>query len=200
MANDRFGQADCLLSDGRVLIVGGTSVLFGHNGYSHVLATAELYNAATRTFSPTKSDMSIGRDRPTASVLPNGKVLIAGGQGPSGTSIDYSEVFDPQTETFSRLPGTQGTARMAHNAAVLPDGNVVLTGGWCAPIKATTDAVEEFDYATQTYIAEPALPFSSHDAAQVLFPDGLLLVAGGKSVTAKGVSTSIKTGAWTVPD
>jgi N-acetylneuraminic acid mutarotase len=194
MATDRFGHAACLLTDGAVLIVGGTSVLFGKNGYAHVLASAEVYDPATEHFSATKSDMTIGRDRPTANLLPDGRVLIAGGQGEDGKSINYSEIYDPKTQTFSALAGSQITDRMAHSTGALPDGHLLLTGGWCATAKSTTTNVEEFDPVSLTFKPDPPLPFSSHDAAQVVFPDGLVLVTGGKSVDTKNNSTSIAAG------
>jgi hypothetical protein len=199
MNADRFGHAACLLIDGRVLIAGGTSVLFGRGGYANVLASAEVFDPTTGLFTPTKSDMSIGRDRPTASLLPNGTVLIAGGQGPGGVAIGYAEIYDPKTETFSRVASSQVTVRMAHNAGTLPNGHILLTGGWCAPTKSTTNSVEEFDPVALTFTPEQPLPFSSHDAAQVVFPDGVVLVAGGKTVDATGAANAISGGAWAKP-
>jgi hypothetical protein len=200
MAADRFGHAACLLADGTVLIVGGTSAQFGHNGYSHVLSSAEIFDPATGAFTRTKSDMSIGRDRPTASLLPDGKVLIAGGQGPDGEAIHYSEIYDPSTKLFSTVVSVQITDRMAHSTCTLPSGHLLLTGGWCATSKTTTASVEEYNPATMMFVPEPSLPFKSHDAAQIAFPDGMVLVAGGKSVTKSNQSTSVSAGAVARPN
>ncbi len=197
MSDDRFGHAACLMADGRVLVVGGTSVLFGRNGYAHVLASADIYNPATETFSRVRSEMAVGRDRPTATLLPDGKVLVAGGQGSDGASIGFSEIFDPVTETFSKVISNQLTPRMAHCASILPNNKVILTGGWSAPAHATTSSVEEFDPATQSFIDQPPMPFSCHDAAQVVFSDGKVLVAGGKTVKSNGYASALDIGATT---
>jgi hypothetical protein len=199
MTFDRFGQACCLLADGDVLVVGGTSVLFGHGGYAHVLASAEIYDPVTQLFRSTAADMTVGRDRPTANLLPDGTVLIEGGQGPNGESITYSEIYDPKTDAFTKVAEPQGVARMAHCCGELPDGKLIITGGWCAPIKATTNSVEEFDPPTNQFTTQSALPFSSHDAAQVVFSDGEVLVAGGKTVAATGAADGIDQAAWAKP-
>jgi hypothetical protein len=199
MTNDRFGHAACLLSDGRVLIVGGTSVLFGKGGYSTVLSSAEIYDPSTRTFRVTGTPMTMGRDRPTASLLPDGTVLIAGGQGPGGASIDYAEVYDPKKDRFTRLPANEQVPRMAHCSCTLPNGSLLFTGGWSAPSDSTTSTVEEFDPNTLQFTMEEPLPFSSHDAAQVVFPDGEVLVAGGKTVSSNGTADGIRSGAWAIP-
>jgi hypothetical protein len=80
MSNGRLRPTATLLADGRVLIVGG----LGLNSPSGRLSSAELYNPATGTWAPTGS-MSTVRWNHTATLLPNGKVLVAGGS-PSNTS------------------------------------------------------------------------------------------------------------------
>jgi hypothetical protein len=192
MAEDRFGHAACRLNDGRVLVVGGTSWVIGHA--SRVLASAEIYDPKTDRFTRTRGDLAVGRDRPTVTPLPDGKVLVAGGQGPNGQAIDFSELFDPSTGEFTKIAASQGVPRMAHGASVLPNGEIVLAGGWSAPSKATTPSAMLFDPAMQTFAPLTDLPFAVLDDAQITFPDGETLVAGGKS--AKGnTSTSLDTGA-----
>ncbi len=67
-----------LLGNGKVLIAGGTSCLGGNCPGNSVLATAELYDPITKTFSAT-GKMTTPRAYHVASALNNGKVLIAGG-------------------------------------------------------------------------------------------------------------------------
>ena|SRR3990172_7072929 len=69
----------------------------------------------------------------TATVLPDGRVLIAGGfrKGPDGYSQIYShtaEVFDPKTQIFT-LTGEMHSERSGHTATLLPNGNVLIAGG-----------------------------------------------------------------------
>jgi len=190
LTDDRFGQDAVRLADGRVLVVGGTHWFVRRP--SVPLASVEIYDPSTELFHPTRGPMLFARDRPTATLLPNGSVLVAGGQNGAGEPAQ-AELFDPKTETFSLLPSPLVSPRMAHSAAALPDGRVMLSGGWSVPLAATTGSVELYDPKTQTFSAEPPMPFGSHDQALLIFPNGLALVAGGKEAGA-GRETSLATG------
>ncbi len=190
LMGDRFGQDAVRLADGRVLVVGGTHWHVGRPGVS--LATAEVYDPATGWFRPTRAPMLLPRDRPTATLLPDGTVLIAGGQNGAGEP-DQAELFDPRTETFALLPGRMAAPRMAHAAAPVPGGRVLLAGGWSVPLAATTGSAELFDPKTLTFIPTPALPEGAHDQALIVFLSGRVLVAGGKQVGG-GRETSLASG------
>jgi len=190
LAEDRFGHDAVRLADGRVLVVGGTHWFVRRPGVQ--LASAEIYDPATGLFHPTRGPMAFARDRPTATLLPDGTVLIAGGQNGASEPI-RAEVFDPKSETFSLLPFPMVSPRMAHCAASLPDGTVLLSGGWSVPLAATTGSAELYDPKTQKFTAEPPLPAGAHDQALLVFPNGLALTAGGKEAGA-GRETSLATG------
>ena len=187
---DRFGHAAARLADGRVLVVGGTHWFVGQSGQA--LALAEIYDPVTGRFQTTREPMHFPRDRPTANLLPDGTVLIAGGQNSAGEPTQV-EVFHPATETFTLLSSALITPRMAHSAGVLPDGRVIIAGGWSAPIQATTAATELFDPQIQRFTPAPTLGASSHDLALLIFPNGLILAAGGKHVQ-NGRERSLETG------
>jgi len=111
-----------LLPDGKVLVAGGynPTLVFG------ALASAELYDPALGTWRATGS-LNIGHRRHTATLLPNGTVLVASGQFLS--EITTAEIYDPATETWT-VTGSLHTPRIADSATLLSDGNVLVAGGY----------------------------------------------------------------------
>jgi len=191
LSADRFGQAAARLLDGRILLVGGTHWHVGQPGVP--LASADVFDPRTGRFHRTPGDMTVPRDRPTATLLPDGTVLIAGGQnGASGPRL--AELFHPDTETFTPLAAPLTQARMAHADLLLPDGRVLLAGGWGPDAHATLTSCEIYDPTMRSFTPGPPLPFSAHDAALLQFLDGLILAAGGKHV-GQGQESSINAGA-----
>jgi hypothetical protein len=72
--------------------------------------------------------MRAEREEHTATLLPNGKVLLAGGATGSSGTIASVELYDAATRTFVAVPA-MSTPRSGHAATLLPDGSVVITGG-----------------------------------------------------------------------
>ena len=107
MTTARAGHTATLLLDGRVLIVGGDAT-----------GTAELYDPATRTFTPAGNGTT-GHGG-TATLLADGRVLIAGG--------NKSELYDPSTGTFGPT-GKMVDAQSGFAATLLMNGQVLITGG-----------------------------------------------------------------------
>ena len=64
----------------------------------------------------------------TATLLADGRVLIAGGEDARNTPLASAEVYDPKTGTFS-LTGSMATAWEGQEAVAFPDGRVLLVGG-----------------------------------------------------------------------
>src|SRR5438874_788641 len=81
------------LRNGRILIAGGSD---GRNA----LASLEIYDPATRTFSSAPGTMLVPRESHTATSLANGRVLIAGGSNASG-ALDAAELYDPAGGTLT---------------------------------------------------------------------------------------------------
>jgi hypothetical protein len=125
MAGARVAHAATRLNDGRVLVIGGTDN--SSCGLSCTgLASAELYDPATGEFSPTGSMSDPGMSG-TATLLSDGRVLVAGGRSTSGP-LAGAELYDPATGRFSRT-GSLVTARDEDTATPLPDGRVLIAGG-----------------------------------------------------------------------
>jgi N-acetylneuraminic acid mutarotase len=99
----------------------------GYNNSSGALASAELYDRATNTWSAAAS-LTTGRFLHTATLLHSGQVLVAGGAWFSG-ALASAELYDPVTNTWS-VAGSLITARAIHTAALLPSGQVLVAGGY----------------------------------------------------------------------
>jgi hypothetical protein len=125
-----------LLPDGSVLVAGGFDVTQppGIGGSPEIVATAELYDPSTGTWSATGS-MSTPRQDHTATRLTNGKVLVVGGyrnaipgyeSRPAG--LNTAELFDSATGTWSAT-GSMDIVRANHGTTLLPDGKVLVEYG-----------------------------------------------------------------------
>ena len=185
MATDFFSIAPMLtqrnqhtatrLADGRVLIVGG-SVFSGGSS-----TLAELYNptgSSGASFTAAGS-MSTPRTGHTATLLADGKVLIAGGSsnGAASGALSSAELYDPATGSFSLIAGGMTAARSFHTAALLPDGRVLIAGG--ANSTATLASAELYDPATGSFAATGTMAKTRQRHTATPLPGGKVLIAGG---------------------
>lgn len=121
--------------------------------------------------------MRAARMAHTATALPNGRVLIAGGFTDDANASKSAELFDPETERYLALPPMK-TPRHSHSATMLPNGKVLIVGGYGAGNSVLTTA-ELFDPVTSTFSSTGSLhaPHAGHIA--VLLDNGKVLIAGG---------------------
>jgi hypothetical protein len=174
MTTKRGGPEMTLLNDGTVLVTGGGSE---NDGPGSSIVAAEVFDAATQKFHAT-GNMRYARAAHTATLLPDGRVLIAGGRGAEVNAI--AELYDPKSGTF-RETGRMVTARYKHTAGMLPDGRVLLAGGsderdWHGTLKST----EIYDPQRGTFTSAAPLNDARFKLpAAVQLRSGQLLVAGG---------------------
>jgi hypothetical protein len=132
------------------------------------------------SFSTTGS-MITGRSGHTATLLPNGKVLIAGGY--AYDVLKSAELYDPLTGTFAAT-GSMATARLHHTATLLPTGRVYVVGG--QDEVGALKTAELYDPATGTFTATTSLSTGRYYHTATLLPTGNVLLAGGSAQGTRG--------------
>jgi hypothetical protein len=168
------------LPDGSVLVVGG---LDDCSPSCHYLSSAEIFDPTTDTFSSAGiGSTSDPRVHAVAAPLPDGRVLVAGGEG-QASSGNYAsaEVFDPATDTFSSAGiGSMSVARNGAAAASLPDGRVLVAGGhpYNVLYQCAESSAETFDPTTNSFSSAREMFFRRDGAVAAPLADGVL-VAGG---------------------
>ena len=189
MTQARGAHTATLLATGKVLIVGGGNtggepIPFVGNGS----ATADVYDPATGTFTPT-GNMSTARIGHTATLLLNGKVLIAGGMTSTspfdGQPLATAELYDPSTGAFTAV-GPMTTSRAGHTATLLPNGTVLITGGFTYSPQTGTNSAEIYDPAKASFQAtNRPMALGRRFHTETLLPNGTVLIVGGGSLVAE---------------
>jgi hypothetical protein len=138
----------------------------------------------TRTH-PAKAGLVVAAGAPTAArfshtatLLPNNKVLIAGGMERNGVWLDSAELFDPATNRFASA-GRMLSRRAGATATLLPSGKVLIAGGNDG--SKTLASTEFYDPAANTFASGPAMTVPRSHPVAVTLRDGRLLIAGGNA-------------------
>ncbi|WP_437506870.1 kelch repeat-containing protein [Sorangium sp. So ce1099] len=167
-----------LLPSGKVLVAGGGSPF-------DALASAEVYDPMTDTWTPAAS-MNAARSGHTATLLPeSGKVLVAGGNGVVGSS---AEVYDPMTDTWTPA-ASMSTARSDHTATPLLSGGVLVVSG--CTIGCSSDA-EVYDPTTDTWTPTGPMNHARYLPIAIRLKSGKVLVAGGTSALSEPYLDSVE--------
>ncbi len=169
----RYGHTATLLPNGKVLLAGG-------NNNGAVLASAEIFDPVTATFSSV-APMTIGRMFHTATLLTDGTVLIAGGysNAPGEPSLATAEIFNPTTGTFAPTKSPMFSVRVFHTATLLPSGVVFVAGGKDNgnTVVATAECYDPSIGEFRVTASPMASPREGHSAT--LLPNGQVLLTGG---------------------
>jgi hypothetical protein len=194
LRSQRAGQHTAtLLQNGKVLVAGGHTNV----NTTDVLATAELYDPATRAFAFTGS-MNVPRWGHSATLLPDGKVLMAGGYNFAGgahANLDTAELYDPSTGQFTLLASKMSSPRRQHTATAFADstskgmkvliaGGIASGGAAASDVWGVTNKADLYDAATGTFAPTGNLLAGrgTHRATPVGATK--ILVAGGSNFTA----------------
>lgn len=176
MIEARELPATALLADGTILVVGGTLKE----------SSAELYDPVTRTSDDTSRKLKGQRFDHTATLLPNGTVLIVGGidyTTNSSHTLADAALYEPETRSFSTT-GAMRENRYAHTATLLESGKVLITGGFRGA--ESLHSAEIYDPAKGSFATtgSMAVPRMGHTAT--LMQDGRVLITGGGRINNSG--------------
>ena len=150
-----FCAGHCVLPDGRVFVAGG------HLANFVGIPDANIFNSSTNSWSQVRS-MSYGRWYPTATMLPDGRVLVvAGDDGCPSCVAAVPEVYNPTTNSWVQLPGAENALPEYPHLFVLPDGGVLATGSFEEAIPT-----QVLDINSQTWaVVDPAV-LDGHSSVQ----------------------------------
>lgn len=226
LAAGRSGHTATLLSDGRVLVTGGTTHETSADGNRFVaLQSVELFDPKANHWSE-GAPMAQARNWHTATLLDDGRVLVAGGAREQKSHLATVELYDPATNRWSAAPALN-QSRCLHQAVKLTDGSVLVIGGRSnqVPVEAEpSDAGEaQRPHGASTGVTGFGAPIASAERfladggwktlpelvdprqrhAAVALADGRAMVVGG--ATRSGLTNLAEVwtpdaGAWQQPD
>lgn len=181
------GFAGVVLGDGRVLITGGGL----RDSVGPVLFDDGLryFDPQTESFSEAPVSMAVPRVNHTATLLPDGRVLIVGGMidwlGSEYEITDSAQIYDPATdqlESVEPLP----EPRAVHSATLLSNGKVLVVGGFAEfdvsnpfLLSGLLSSTLLFDPASSSWQDGPSLPAGRYGHGVSVLLSGQVLVAGG---------------------
>jgi hypothetical protein len=170
------------LPDGRILIVGGS----GSEGSA--LSSAELFDPSAKSegrrgrFSAT-APMSSPRSEPMISLLPDGRVLVAGGLALNGSPLATAEIFDPTGNGgrgLFRATGSMAQGRSRAAIALLPNGRVLVGGGLGQAALASAELFDpQADNGLGAFVPTGGLTSARQRAGVQRLASGLVLLVGG---------------------
>jgi uncharacterized protein (TIGR03437 family) len=183
LALPRSTPVATLLPNGKVLLAGGTNNNTGLNPTN----TAELYDPATGQWSATGS-LAVPRDGTTATLLSNGKVLVAGGYTNGDALLTRStELYDPASGAWSS-GGEMNRVRSVHTATLLPNGKVLIAAGAEDYLDAIgITGAELFDSGTAALASVSAASF----ALGAIAPDSIVAAFGANLSTGVAAARDV---------
>jgi hypothetical protein len=181
MSGTRAIHTATRLSNGRVLVAGGTSGEISYLEDYVPLASAELYDPSAGSWSATGSMIEAGRG--PATLLTNGKVLV----------VAHPELYDPLSGSWAAT-GSMVEGRGSSTSTLLPDGTVLAAGGYRGP--AIFNSAELYDPRTGSWTTAGEMTEYRTGHTATLLPNGFVLIAGGAVPAASAELYDPSTTSW----
>jgi len=171
----RTMHAAVRLADGRVLVVGGHTA--GEGAPLGISRSAEIWDPASGQFRLLGATLATPRAGHTATLMPDGRVLIVGGFS-TGGGYNLVEVFDPASESFAVVASAENRERGLHAAVQRPDGSVLIMGGESATAQPLSGVFHFRADLTSERVAD--LLYARTLTTAVGTRDGEVLLFGGE--------------------
>ena len=121
--------------------------------------------------------LTFARSEHSATLLPTGKVLVAGGVDNNGAVVLRTESYDPTTDTWASA-GSLTVGRASHTAILLPNGKVLVVGGFGSGLEVHASA-ELYDPVSNSWSVAASLPHKRFGHTATLLSNGKVLIVGG---------------------
>lgn len=209
MSTPRYRHTANVMNDGRVLVAGGSNSNAACN-CTTFQSSVDLYDPTANAWSATGSLLTARYDH-TATVLADGRILVAGGFGGTpdtmsagGSVLLSTELYDPVAGTWS-AGASMAVARAKHTATLLSSGLVLVAGGSSG--SSTLASAELYDPVADTWTAAAPLSTARQQQSALQLANGKVLVVGGLNGASSAVF-GVDTGevydptgnVWSTPD
>jgi hypothetical protein len=195
----RAAAVSVRLPSGRVMVMGG-------DGLTGTLASAEIYDPRTNTWTETAPMLSARSEDFLAAVsrTAHPKVLVAGGFGADGNPTASAELYDVRSDTWTAV-ASMNEARGEYDWVRLKSGKFLVAGGCCTSDGNPISSAEIFDPVADTWTLTGALNVARFDPSLVMLRTGKVLAAAGGTIvdgqpsyTTDAELWEPNTGVWTV--
>jgi len=180
-STDLFCSGHALLSDGRVLVVGG----YGQSGNNIGISSAALFDPSTNSWTSVPN-MKYKRWYPTATTLSDGRVIVmAGWQTSAHTNAGIPEIYNPSTNNWTQLTNANNPFETYPFIFLLPDGRLIHVGG---SEYATVTDILDLDAQTWSVVDSNIVDGGS----ATMYTPGKIMKAGS-ATDSQGVGPSSNT-------
>jgi hypothetical protein len=192
MIGGRYLHSSVALTDGTVMVLGGATPNYSFNG----TASTEIFDPAANAGAGGWTTIGApGRSSATVTLLPNGRVMLVGGQnerqGNDTTTTPQTSqavsrtthLYDPATGTWTDGPPLT-TARYSHSAVVLANGKLLVAGGQGAQSfggQTNLASAELYDPVANTWAPAASMNVPRVNFGMIALPNGKVLAVGGTS-------------------